>query len=345
MIELLKKMRPSVLISLLVSVAVAIMIASCQDETPKDAFGSWPSNNKDQAPGKYPQTDAGEILDQADRITDVLWDTTFTVTPGLEYYQFILETYDGKKQDTYLLKADLSRGLRLKVGVSKQTAPPIWHEEILSVMMADMSSLLKPVYAMVNGDFCNNVVVPIRPIGPVHSDGKVLAEDYCPDPDQEHQGVSYLAVTNSGKMKIGPTNEFESVKDTLKECTGGGIILVQDHKIQQTGSVQYNTSRDPRTAIGYTSDDIVWVFAVDGRHKGTEGMTYMEMACIFKALGCQAAVNLDGGGSTEMLIRHPQTSEIVVCNWPSDSAFDKGNAEGDGGFERPRPTTWAIVKK
>ena len=112
------------------------------------------------------------------------------------------------------------------------------------------------------------------------------------------------------------------------------ILLVQDSKIVVGGA-----ARDPRTAIGYTSGNFVWMFTVDGRHKGTEGMTYSEMATIFFALDCKMSVNMDGGGSAEMIARNPKTDKIQVCNWPSDPT------EGAGGVERARPNAWAIVKK
>jgi exopolysaccharide biosynthesis protein len=115
------------------------------------------------------------------------------------------------------------------------------------------------------------------------------------------------------------------------------VILIQNHEIQ--GGYVDTPGRDPRTAVGYTSDNIVWILAVDGRHKGVEGMTYLEMASIFKALGCEAAVNLDGGGSTQMLVRNPQTESIEMQNWPSDPH------NGFGGRERARLNGWVIMKK
>ena len=47
-------------------------------------------------------------------------------------------------------------------------------------------------------------------------------------------------------------------------------------------------------------------------------MTYDEMGSIFVALGCKKAVNLDGGGSTQMLVRDPQTLATSLVNKPSD---------------------------
>lgn len=322
--------------SFLLSVTSIFALASCLGHEPPVGTPLMPPSDKTE---QYPQTNIGEILKgyMAPKIVDVLWDTTFTVTTGLDYYQLKLLTDSGEKLDTYLLRTDPSKGLELKVGVSSKTTSSVWHKQVLTEMTADMSTLSHPVYAMVNGDFCDNRP-PIRPRGPVHCDGEILAQGYSQDPYYKHQGLSYLGVTYDGLMTIGPVENYESAKSTLKECTGGGLILIKNFEIQG-GLVVWNTDRDPRTAMGYTKDNIVWTLAVDGRHKGTEGMTYEEMASIFHGLGCKDAVNLDGGGSTEMVVRHPYSGKIIICNWPSDPT------DGEGGVERSRPTTWAIVKK
>ena len=285
----------------------------------------------------YPQTDIGRLIKGplASRIIDVMWDTTYNITTGLDYYQMRVKTDDptDNTMDVYFLRTDLSKGLEVKVGISNKTTSSNLDQKVLTEIAAQMSTTAKPVYAMVNADFCDNV--NSRPRGPLHASGKVYWSTYSLDletfPDQ---GVSYVGMTNDGKMLIGPRDNYTSVKSTLKECTGAGVILVEDSKIKVGGA-----ARDPRTAIGYTSGNLVWMFTVDGRHKGTEGMTYAEMATIFFALNCQMAVNMDGGGSAEMIARNPKTGKIQVCNWPSDPT------EGDGGVERARPNAWAIVKK
>ena len=57
-----------------------------------------------------------------------------------------------------------------------------------------------------------------------------------------------------------------------------------------------------RTAVGYTADGKVILFICDGRIDASKGATTLEMARIMKGLGCQGALNLDGGGSTGMWI-------------------------------------------
>lgn len=56
-----------------------------------------------------------------------------------------------------------------------------------------------------------------------------------------------------------------------------------------------------RTAAGYTSDGKVILFIVDGRIDESDGADLVELARIMKGLGCVAAVNFDGGGSTGMV--------------------------------------------
>ena len=57
-----------------------------------------------------------------------------------------------------------------------------------------------------------------------------------------------------------------------------------------------------RTAIGVTADDKVVLFICDGRVDESRGASLPELARILKGLGCVSAMNLDGGGSTGMML-------------------------------------------
>ena len=73
----------------------------------------------------------------------------------------------------------------------------------------------------------------------------------------------------------------------------GGPALVRDAEVV----VGWSAIRHPRTAIGWNKDYIFFV-QVDGRQSGhSVGMTYSEIATYMQKLGCQEALNLDGGGS------------------------------------------------
>jgi hypothetical protein len=86
---------------------------------------------------------------------------------------------------------------------------------------------------------------------------------------------------------------------------GGGPMLVQNgHAFvdwQEEGfKADFAQKRHPRTAIGRTQEGDVWMVAVDGRQAGSAGATLDEMAAIMLRLGCVDAINLDGGGSTDI---------------------------------------------
>ena len=68
-------------------------------------------------------------------------------------------------------------------------------------------------------------------------------------------------------------------------------------------------ARHPRTAIGVTPEGLLILFVCEGRGmtEGVAGMTFEEEAGVLKALGCSEALNLDGGGSSCLLVAGQET--------------------------------------
>ena len=103
---------------------------------------------------------------------------------------------------------------------------------------------------------------------------------------------------------------------------GGGPLILENGKVN-VRSREEHIAKDiaighaPRTAIGLKKDGTVLVLVVDGRSTNSKGLALQELATYFLRLGARDAVNLDGGGSSVMVIN----GEIV--NKPSD------------GWERP----------
>ncbi len=76
--------------------------------------------------------------------------------------------------------------------------------------------------------------------------------------------------------------------------------------------------RHPRTAIGRLSDGRIVLVVVGGRQPyHSLGMTLIELAGTLRALGVTDAMNLDGGGSTTLVVRG------VVINLPSDELGER----------------------
>lgn len=61
---------------------------------------------------------------------------------------------------------------------------------------------------------------------------------------------------------------------------------------------------DPRTAVGWAPDrSKIYIVVVDGRQPGySVGLTLQELAEYFKTLGVRDAIQLDGGGSSAMVV-------------------------------------------
>jgi exopolysaccharide biosynthesis protein len=66
--------------------------------------------------------------------------------------------------------------------------------------------------------------------------------------------------------------------------------------------------KHPRTAMGYTKDNKLVILLIQGRFPGiAEGATLTQEAQILKNIGCFEALNLDGGGSSCMLVNGNET--------------------------------------
>jgi exopolysaccharide biosynthesis protein len=80
-----------------------------------------------------------------------------------------------------------------------------------------------------------------------------------------------------------------------------------------------NRERAPRSAAGLAKGGKkVLLVTVDGRQSDSGGMTLPEFAEQLAAMGIQAAVNLDGGGSSTLVYRAPGATRARVVNDPAD---------------------------
>lgn len=148
-------------------------------------------------------------------------------------------------------------------------------------------------------------------------------------------GYSAPSPNKQGVPQAQPTEIFPEGGSVWKvfEGIGGGPVLVEKSAQKVTweeevffGSGVESNIQDPRSAIGYTTDNKLILMVVDGRGSG-RGATLPEMAKLMLDLGAVEAMNLDGGGSSTLAIG------TTVINKPSD------------GSERKVPTVLSIMPK
>lgn len=105
----------------------------------------------------------------------------------------------------------------------------------------------------------------------------------------------------------------------LHAVASGRVVLLRDGKYGDRQAIETDRSRHPRTAVGISWDQrYLYILVVDGRSDRSVGMTYQELADFFRHVGAFHALNLDGGGSTALVVQDPTTQEIRVLNTPSD---------------------------
>lgn len=90
----------------------------------------------------------------------------------------------------------------------------------------------------------------------------------------------------------------------------GQEILVKNG----TSIIDYETKAYGRSAIGINKQgNKLWLFVVDGKQPFySEGATLSELAKIAVDLGCDRAINLDGGGSTTLAVK--QSGKVKLLN-------------------------------
>ncbi|WP_432476711.1 phosphodiester glycosidase family protein [Nocardioides sp. GXQ0305] len=121
-----------------------------------------------------------------------------------------------------------------------------------------------------------------------------------------------------------------SIPDRFTFAISGETVLLRHGRIAARDDVYLH----PRTAVGIDRDsDRVLLVAVDGRQSFSRGLTLVELARLMRRLGAEAALNLDGGGSTTVAGLGRGRKALRVLNSPSD------------GSQRPIPDGIAVLAR
>ncbi len=120
-----------------------------------------------------------------------------------------------------------------------------------------------------------------------------------------------------------PENDWENTEFIV---SGGPLLLWNGRRLEEPEkesiSRVFFLARHPRTAAGVRADGTLLFVTVDGRRaKESVGMSIPELTDLMLELGCVSAINLDGGGSTTMVI------EGKTVNRPSSSGGDRQNGD------------------
>src|SRR3954451_2784279 len=153
---------------------------------------------------------------------------------------------------------------------------------------------------------------PFRPLGDVWIDGRAVSSEPFPP---RYRGLRPVLEAGEDGLRI--TRPHDLAAASAGSRLQAGPLLVDDGRVVfdeasdaegfRAGSGQFDSDitegRHPRAAIGLGSDHVT-VLACDGRRSLVDaGLTMTELAEAMRALHCEVAMNLDGGGSTTLVHR------------------------------------------
>jgi len=125
-------------------------------------------------------------------------------------------------------------------------------------------------------------------------------------------------------LRLSPVEPDQAV--LWKQATsviGGGPQLIKNGRVEITNAAErilpsFVSDGHPRTAIAKLKSGQLLLVTVDGRQPGESiGMSLTMLADLLMEFGAVEAINLDGGGSTTMVIRNK------LVNKPSDTTGER----------------------
>lgn len=166
-------------------------------------------------------------------------------------------------------------------------------------------------------------VIEIRPGGgstPIPPGGVVLSfGGLQPPPALAALSIgTEVTLSTAWRSAFGvPDEQLEAARHIIN---GAGLLrregtAVVDWEDEALSGPSFVAARHPRTVVGRDEQGALWLAAVDGRQPDYSiGMTFADLQRLCDRLALTDALNLDGGGSTTMVVRGQ------VVNRPSDPA-------------------------
>jgi len=110
-----------------------------------------------------------------------------------------------------------------------------------------------------------------------------------------------------------PAYRKQFKKWKVQTAIGGGPVLLQNGQVRITNEEEQMfagkglTDKHPRTAMGYNADGKLIILLIEGRNASAGGATLTQEARLLQDLNCVEALNLDGGGSSCLLLNGKET--------------------------------------
>lgn len=233
-------------------------------------------------------------------------DTTIELSPGVSETHVHFMDINGHSLRIFILEADLNDPT-----VKLHPLTPFGRDTFARQTVPEMVSYAESegrVLFGCNADFFDTNTG--EPQGIVYKAGVPIRTEIQED-------WAFFGISKTGAPMIGNDADYEREKDNIYHALGGRQFLVKD------GTPVFHTANtiEPRTAVGYTSDNRVYFMVVDGRkYDYSYGINFTDLGLLMHALGVTKSINLDGGGSSTFLVNDPAESTYKIRNRTSDGA-------------------------
>ncbi len=244
--------------------------------------------------------------------------------PGLAYYNL---TNQDHPWVVHLLRVELSR---CELGFRVLEAPVGGGQGSGRSRVSELAGAAgNQLVAAVNGDFFSPEGLPLGTEVVAGQTRRLLSRPAFAWHPARRPWVGVPAPRGDSSVVLGwEMPRFQS--DGATEVISGFPLLLSGGNrvgdLEVSERPGFAAERHPRTAIGIDVDGgLLWIVVVDGRQPAhSVGMTLPELASLFQALEVDEAINLDGGGSSVMILNG------IIVSSPSDAEGERPVANALG---------------
>ena len=271
------------------------------------AFSDWYIENGmdlEQGEIKYGGIDSNLL-----RMTEK---TDVAIDDGVTYSEIRYVDNNGLPVNAYLVKVE-NGASRIMMGMPGNGTAITNAKSTVSGAMKAAEADGIDVVAGINADFFN-IDSDYSPVGLCVRDGVILKQNTEVKP--------WIAVMKDGTLDCGIAGEARSKIGNMLNGFGASHVMLKQGIVYQDGvGDSFGMIRHPRSAMGYDGEGNVYLLVVDGRRPTlSNGASLLDLTIMFRDFGAASAVNLDGGGSSAMVI---DDGGFKVKNSPSDGAERK----------------------
>lgn len=182
-----------------------------------------------------------------------------------------------------------------KISIATTAYLGVRGQDILTVSKRENAIIAMNAGGFYDPDWNSNGALPH---GTVISNGKVVS-DY----EDARMGGGFICFTNENKLVLSKMSKEEALNIGCRDAVEFGPYLIVNGKSSFiNGNGGWGIA--PRTAIGQRKDGIVLMLAINGRIPTSIGASMRDLTEVMERYGAYNASNLDGGSSTELVIKN-----------------------------------------